>query len=353
MTLKEHIDDISQSLEQGMFRNETEVCDRIVHRILDGLGWPRYDHGFRVREYDLRGLRVDFALCYPALEPKVFVEVKRPGNIDGAEDQLFGYAARENVPIAVLTDGRKWQFFYPGGLGDYDKRKVDALDLIEGVSEESANLFSRYLGYEAIRTDEAAEAIRRKYEELVIQREVEKHLPDAWKNLVKSGDELLLELIAESTKELCGCRPTDEQVRVFLNTLERNTQLPIIPPNPEILPEGGIAPPPKGGIAGRTGLRVVMDDGTVIDRETGSATFVAVIEAFGIEQVHALKLGTDRNPLVSRKNKGEPPGKGRRSDTSDSYSIHTCKTSERRIKKLEVIGERLGKRLQRIDIVKK
>ncbi len=167
MTLKEHIDDISKSLEQGMFPNETEVCDKIVHRILDVLDWPRYDHGIRLREYDLRGSRVDFALCHPASEPQVFVEVKRIGNIDGAEDQLFGYASRENVPIAVLTDGRKWQFFYPSGLGDYDKRKVDELDLKEGVSEESANLFNKYLSYEAIQTGEAAKAIQRKYEDLL------------------------------------------------------------------------------------------------------------------------------------------------------------------------------------------
>ena len=213
-----------------MFPNETEVCDKIVHRILDVLDWPRYDHGIRLREYDLRGSRVDFALCHPASEPQVFVEVKRIGNIDGAEDQLFGYASRENVPIAVLTDGRKWQFFYPSGLGDYDKRKVDELDLKEGVSEESANLFNKYLSYEAIRTGEAAKAIQRKYEDLLKQRQIERYLPDAWKNLVESGDELLLELVAEATKELCGYGPTYEQVLAFLKTLERKIEPSISPP---------------------------------------------------------------------------------------------------------------------------
>ena len=111
MTLKEHIEDIAESLEQDVFPNETEVCDKIVHRILDVLSWPRYDHGVRLREYPLKGLRVDFALCHPVSEPQVFIEVKRIGNIDGAEDQLFGYASRENVPIAILTDGRKVAIF--------------------------------------------------------------------------------------------------------------------------------------------------------------------------------------------------------------------------------------------------
>ena len=232
MTLKEHIDDIAKSLEQDMFPNETEVCDKIVHRILDILNWPRYDHGIRLREYDLRGLRVDFALCHPASEPQVFIEVKRIGNIDGAEDQLFGYASRENVPLAVLTDGRKWQFFYPSGLGDYDKRKVDELDLKEGNSEENAELFNRYLGYKAIRTGEAAGAIQGKYEDLSKQRQIEKHLPNAWKNLVESGDESLINLVAEATQELCGHRPDDEQVLAYL----KREELPLVQPN---RPESG------------------------------------------------------------------------------------------------------------------
>ena len=230
MSLKEHIDDISKSLEQSMFPNETEVCDKIVHRILDVLNWPRYDYGVRLREYDLKGLRVDFALCHPTSEPQVFIEVKRIGNIDGAEDQLFGYASRENVPIAVLTDGQKWQFFYPSGLGDYDKRKVDELDLKEGDSKKNAELFNRYLGYEAICKGEAVRAIQGKYDELHKQRQIEKHLPDAWRNLVKNGDELLLELVAEATKELCGHSPTNEQVLAFLKTLERKTEPPIAQP---------------------------------------------------------------------------------------------------------------------------
>lgn len=284
MTLKEHIEDIAESLEQDVFPNETEVCDKIVHRILDVLSWPRYDHGVRLREYPLKGLRVDFALCHPASEPQVFIEVKRIGNIDGAEDQLFGYASRENVPIAVLTDGQKWQFFYPSGLGDYEKRKVDELDLKEGDSEEIAERFNKYLSYQAICKGEAAGAIRGKYEALHRQREVEKHLPNAWKNLVENADELLLELIAEATKELCGHSPTNEQVLAFL----KKEELPLVKPNP---PESRTALPIQPDTLKLrknqppTRLRVTMSNGEVIERPHAKATFIEMIERFGIEKV--------------------------------------------------------------------
>ena len=277
--------------------------------------------------------------------------MKRIGNIDGAEDQLFGYASRENVPIAVLTDGRKWQFFYPSGLGNYDKRKVDELDMKEGDSEENAELFNRYLGYEAIRTGEAAGAIQGKYEDLSKQRQTEKHLPDAWKNLVESGDEFLIDLVAEATKELCGYRPDDEQVLAYL----KREEFPRVQPNrPEPHVDRREQPDTSKPHKNRpsTRLRVTMDDGKVIEHKDGSDTFVAVIEALEIEQVYALELGTERHPLVSRKNKGEDLGKHRKSDKSDSYSIYTTFSTEDKKKRLEEIADGLGRQL-RIDIVPK
>jgi predicted type IV restriction endonuclease len=119
MTLKEHIDDISNQLKQGAFANEAEVSQYIIIRVLEVLGWPRYTPKVIIPEYGVEGQRVDFALCHPPGKPRVFIEVKQVGNLDGAEEQLFGYAFREGVPIAILTDGQKWQFFHSTGEGRY------------------------------------------------------------------------------------------------------------------------------------------------------------------------------------------------------------------------------------------
>ena len=76
-----------------------------------------------------------------------FIEAKQVGNIKGAEEQLFGYDARVRVPIAVLTDGREWQFFHPTGEGTWTERKVCELDLITGDSGENAERLNLYLNY--------------------------------------------------------------------------------------------------------------------------------------------------------------------------------------------------------------
>ncbi|MBP0633710.1 MULTISPECIES: hypothetical protein [unclassified Cupriavidus] len=74
-----------------------------------------------------------------------FIEVKQIGQSDGAERQLFEYAFHAGVPMAVLTDGREWNFFLPGEQGDYRKRRVYKLDLVERDVRESVERLERYL----------------------------------------------------------------------------------------------------------------------------------------------------------------------------------------------------------------
>ena len=226
MTLKEHIDDIRDRLKKGEFPNEAAVCDDIVHRLVHELGWPRYQSQIVYPQYPVQGGKVDFALCHPPSEPRVLIEVKQVGNIEGAEEQLFRYAFHRGVPIAILTDGQKWRFFHPIGQGDYRERKVHEIDLTEDDSEENAKCLERYLNYQAICTGEAVEAIKKDYEKVVQQRQVATRLPEAWNKLVEEADEFLVHAVAEKTESLCGYRPTDEQVLDFLKSLKIEIKLP-------------------------------------------------------------------------------------------------------------------------------
>lgn len=112
MTVKEHIDDIRDKLAERKFRNEVEVSQGIVLRLLCALDWPIFEIQIVVLEHMVESKKVDFALCSPPSKPLIFIEVKKVGNIEEAEHQLFGYVFDHGViPIAVPTDGRKWRFF--------------------------------------------------------------------------------------------------------------------------------------------------------------------------------------------------------------------------------------------------
>ena len=221
MTLKEHIDDIRDALKRGEFVSEALVSQGIVRRLLDTLGWPQFNPQIVIPEYSVPDGRVDFALCHPVLKPMVFIEVKQVGQSDGAERQLFEYAFHAGVPIAVLTDGQKWQFFHPIGRGNYEERRVYTLDLIEADDEESVSRLNRYLNYESVCTGKSSEAIADDYLNASNQRLIEENLPEAWSKLMEEKDEILLDLVAEKVESLCGYKPTDDQVWDFLINLKR------------------------------------------------------------------------------------------------------------------------------------
>lgn len=239
MTLKEHIDGIRDALRENQFPNEAAVSQGIVGRLLTSLTWPWWNPRVVIPEYSVGGRRVDFALCHPALKPMVFIEVKQVGQSDGAERQLFEYAFHEGVPIAVLTDGKKWQFFHPIGQGNYEERKVYTLDIIETDNEEIVGRLNRYLSYESVCTGEAAKAIADDYQNASNQRLIEEKLPEAWNKLVEEKDEILLDLVAEKVESMCGYKPTGDQVWDFLESVKRtgSSETPPLTP-PELPPLG-------------------------------------------------------------------------------------------------------------------
>ena len=295
MTLKDHIDDIGHRLKDKEFSSEQAVRQGIVDRLLLNLGWPTYDTQIVHPEYTVGTGKVDYALCDPqSKNPRVFIEAKQVGNIEGAEEQLFGYDSRIRVPIAVLTDGREWRFFHPTGEGTWMERKIRELDLITGDSEESAECLNRYLSYESIRSGKAINTIREDYDNLVRQRKIEIGLPEAWRILVQEANEELLKVVGEKTENVCGHRPDDEQVIAFL----QREELPLVQPNPPEQrtdqPKQLDSPKPRKKQPS-TRLRVTMANGEVIERQHAKATFIEVIEKLGVEKVMRVHPSTVLN----------------------------------------------------------
>ncbi|MCG8626410.1 MAG: type I restriction enzyme HsdR N-terminal domain-containing protein, partial [Proteobacteria bacterium] len=253
MELKEHIDDIRDRLKNEEYPNERAVRQCIIDRLLCRLGWPVYAPQIVYPEYTIAEIgTVDYVLYHPkSKNPRVLIEAKQVNSITaGAEQQLFDYISHISVPIAILTDGRQWIFFHPIGKGHWKEHKL-RLDLSTEDSRKSAERLERYLGYEAICTGEVDKMIKQDYDNLVIKKEIESHLPNAWENVIEKDDELLTKLIAKEIMELCGHHPTNEQVLDYLKSLKK-----IVPP----VGSSGGSPIRKKGYS----MRVIMDDGTEI-----------------------------------------------------------------------------------------
>ena len=338
MELKEHIDDIRNRLKNGEYPNERAVRQCIIDRLLCKLGWPTYAPQIVYPEYTIPEIgTVDYVLYDPkSKKPRVLIEAKQVGNIAGAEQQLFDYVVHISVPIsiAILTDGRQWIFFHPTGEEKWQEHKIH-LDLSIEDSEENAERLERYLSYKAICTGEADKMIKQDYDNLVIEKEIESHFLNAWGNVIEKESELLTELIAKEIIALCGHRPVNEQVLGFLKALEK-----IEPP----IESSGRK---KGDL-----MSVIMDGGTIIDHKVVADTFIETIERLGIEDVLELGLGGDKQPLIKRKDLGDPPGGDRKSDSSGHYSIYVVADTPQKKRILEQIADRLGRQLT-VELVPK
>jgi hypothetical protein len=216
MGVEQEIEGIRAGIKAGRFSNEASVSQGIVLRLLNALGWPTYDTDAVWPEYSLSGKRVDYALCSPPSKPIAFIEVKQIGQSDGAERQLFEYAFHIGVPMAILTDGREWNFFLPGEQGDYGERRVYKLDIVDRDTKECVERLERYLRHSAVASGAAIQAARDDYRNVSKDRQMLAALPKAWSQLIADEDDLLLEIVADRVESLCGFKPDPDMVAHFL-----------------------------------------------------------------------------------------------------------------------------------------
>lgn len=237
MGVEQDIEAIRVGIRAGRFSNEASVSQGIVLRLLHALGWPSYDTDAVWPEYSLSGRRVDYALCSPPGKPIAFIEVKQIGQSDGAERQLFEYAFHDGVPLAILTDGREWNFFLPGEQGDYGERRVYKLDIVDRDVKECSERLERYLLHSAVASGAAIQAARDDYRNVSKDRQMLAALPKAWHQIIADEDEMLLEIVADRVESLCGFKPGPDMVATFLkDSVASRAAQPITPARTPIQP---------------------------------------------------------------------------------------------------------------------
>ena len=89
-------------------------------------------------------------------------------------------------------------------------------------------------------------------------------------------------------------------------------------------------------------LIVTLNEGIRIENVRQTDTFIEAIERAGTAKVHALRLGTERHPLVKRRNTNDPLEQDRMIDTSGFYSILVVYSAEDKKRILDKIDAELG-----------
>lgn len=210
------IADIRARLGRREYPDESAVSQGIVMRLLSDLGWPVFDTTVVTKEYSIHGRRVDYALVGRFRTPSVLLEVKRVGNIEVGEEQLFQYAFLQGTKIIVLTDGRNWRLYLTTGEGSFDDRRFATADLLNGDPERNASVLRRYLSREAVLDGQAQKRAEADFETRLNLRMAEEALPKVWSRLAEDADGPLVELLRSQVREECGTAPPAEPVVHFL-----------------------------------------------------------------------------------------------------------------------------------------
>ena len=207
-TLTSTITDLKQGIAAGSFRSEAEISRGVVSRILHELAWPVFDVHVVTPEFRIGTRKADYALCHPPGKPSVLLEVKDLGKADGkGEKQLFEYCFHQGVPIAVLTDGRSWSFFFPAGQGSYQERRFALVDLVGDDPADSAKTLSDYLLAHDVQSGEARNRAQRDYEAARQKKEAASKYVSVWRKLLSGPESLLLDLFREEVEQVTGVRP--------------------------------------------------------------------------------------------------------------------------------------------------
>lgn len=345
MLLEEHILDIQKKLKNNEYPNEQSISQGIVLRLLSALHWPVYDTQTVIPEYNIQGRRVDFALCIHKNKPVIFIEVKQPGNTLGADRQLFEYAFHEGVPFAIVTDGKEWHFYLPAEVGSYEERRVYKLDLIERNEQESAYRLDRYLLHNGVGSGNALENAREDYKNVSKERQAKTNIPVAWEKLLDDKDETLIEVVSEKVESLCGFRPSQSQVIVYLSSLKSDinkTSDRLIPVNVRStsdLKSSLIIEKTKLS-SDRAKISVVFPDGTEICKPKVADTMVEVIRKIGIEKIKTLDIHMYGYPIVSTQRYDS--NKYNWSDAGSGIFILTHSNTDKKLSQLNEINHSLS-----------
>ena len=230
-TISQAVSDINgiQSMEE---LSATAIKQGVVLRLLSAAGWNAFDLDEVEPEYRTGNTRVDFALKSPAPGrgrtvpvPRALVEVKSLSDnleSDRFERQLMAHCAREEVSLAVLTNGANWLLFFWSPDDDRGERRFCEMDLA-GNPDGAVEDINRYLTKDRVSSGQAARSAERSLQDRNRDEVTRRAIINGWRQVVAGLDEGLIELVATASEQRTGARPENRFVRRVL--MEHRSEL--------------------------------------------------------------------------------------------------------------------------------
>jgi predicted type IV restriction endonuclease len=212
--------------------DEAATKQVIVAKLLSLLGWNMYNIDEVTPEYSVGEKRVDYSLRIGNVN-KVFIEVKRTQadlERESHQKQLLSYSFQQGVRLAILTNGVTWWSYLPLCEGRWEQRKAYSIDILQQEPTDVASRFVDFLSRENVASGAAVENAEAVYKGQQKTSTLKETVPKAWNKIIEEADDLLVELINETTEKLCGFKADSQLIGEFLSTHKERLTIGETPP---------------------------------------------------------------------------------------------------------------------------
>lgn len=300
MDLQNTLTTVANRLQSGNLTKEAHVKQAVILPVLRELNWDDTNPNEFIPEYSVNQGSVDYALLNNR-NPYVFIEAKNLGCLDDkGEDQLFGYASHQGVPLLILTDGNRWDFYLSMAAGLPEERRFYRLELKhEHKYSEYVEFLENCLQKNQVISGVAKQFAERHHESNKVRATAREAIPNAWLALLKEPDERICDLLVEKVESECGTKPESDDIKDFLQKYpdtrlkpesgHSSQEMPLKPSPPQVTWE-----PTQNLIAG-----FVLREERF---ETSSAitTLVQIVEIFGSESPDFMQKFAKRSASKTR-----------------------------------------------------
>ncbi len=206
--------------------DEAATKQAIVVKLLSLLGWDIFNIDEVKPEYSVNDRRVDYSLRIGSAN-KVFIEVKKiTEELENHQEQLLSYSFKEGVKLSILTNGITWWFYLSLLEGSWEQRKFCTIDIYQQESKDIASKFFDFLSKDNVGNEKAIQNAESIYKGQQKQNILKDTLPKAWNKIIEESDELLIELINDTTEKLCGFKADTEMIKQFLSENKNHLLIP-------------------------------------------------------------------------------------------------------------------------------
>ena len=195
--------------------DEASTKQAVVLRLLSFLEWDIFNVEEVFPHYSVNSFSVSYCLRIKNSN-KAFIEVKRiHEKLDNHQKSLLSFASREDVNVAILTNGIVWWFYLTAAPGSSQEKWFYSIDLLQQNADDFVPQLIALLSKNKVARGQAlktAKALNQNKK----QKMASDIIPEAWNKIISQPNMIFVEILRETTEKICGYKVDAKIIERFL-----------------------------------------------------------------------------------------------------------------------------------------